>query len=104
MYSCFTCLTTCYSSCVQVKHGEWFLEGKRLPGGDHSKPLPDGFTERLAQPADFPDYSRKLSVTDGCAAQFDGKDNYHQTAEWHTKFGIMRVHWKLEAMHGKSIL
>ena len=52
---------------------------------------------------DFPDYQRKLSLTDQCAAQFDGKDNYHQTAEWLTKFGILRVHWTLESMHGKNI-
>ena len=88
----------------KVKHGEWFLECQRLPGGDHSKPLPDdGFSERAAQPPDFPEYERKLSVTDGCAGQFDGKDNYHQTAEWFTKFGILRVHLVLEAMEGKSI-
>ena len=55
----------------KVKHGEWFLECQRLPGGDHSKPLPDEFSERPEQPADFPEYERKLSVTDGCAGQFD---------------------------------
>lgn len=87
----------------KVKHGEWFHMGQRLPGGDHSKPLPEGFSERELQPADFPEYERKLSVTDGCASQFHGKDNYHQTAEWYTKFGILRIHWTLETMHGKSI-
>jgi len=65
--------------------------------------LPEGFSERTEQQPDFPEYERKLSVTDGCAGQFDGKDNYHQTAEWFTKFGILRVHWVLEAMEGKSI-
>jgi len=87
----------------KVKHGEWFLGRERLPGGDRSKPLPADFSERAPQPPDFPEYERKLSVTDGCAGQFDGKDNYHQTAEWHTKFGILRIHWTLETMHGKSI-
>ena len=28
---------------------------------------------------------------------------YLQTAEWYTKFGILRVHWTLESMEGKSI-
>jgi len=28
---------------------------------------------------------RKLSVKDGCAMQFDGKDNYHQVSEWNGK-------------------
>ena len=87
----------------KVKHGEWYLEGERLPGGDHSQPLAEGFRERAVQAPDFPDYQRKLSLTDQCAAQFDGKDNYHQTAEWLTKFGILRVHWTLESMHGKNI-
>jgi hypothetical protein len=62
----------------KVKHGEWFHQCQRLPGGDHSKPLPDGFSERPEQPPDFAEYERKLSVTDQCAGQFDGKDNYHQ--------------------------
>lgn len=123
----------------KVRHGEWFHVCQRLPGGDHSKPLPEGFSERPEVPPDFPEYERKLSVTDGCAGQFDGKDNYHQerfspsplhinaspcsppciaqphrspshtptmclqTAEWFTKFGILRIHWVLEAMEGKSI-
>ena len=78
-----------------VKHGEWFLEGQRLPGGYHSKPLRDCFSDRLQQLPDFAEYERKVSVTDGCSAQFDGKDNYHQTAEWYTKFGILRIHWVL---------
>jgi len=46
--------------------------------GDHSRDMPDGFSERPEQPPDFPEYARKLSVKDGCAMQFDGKDNYHQ--------------------------
>ena len=32
-----------------VKHGEWFLECQRLPGGDHSRDLPEGFSERPEQ-------------------------------------------------------
>ena len=62
----------------RVRHGEWFLEGQRLPGGDHVRTLPEGFSERAEMPPDFPEYARKLSIKDGCAMQFDGKDNYHQ--------------------------
>ena len=69
----------------RVRHGEWFLECQRLPGGDHSRELPEGFSERSEQPPDFPEYARKLSIKDGCAMQFDGKDNYHQVAEWKGK-------------------
>ena len=69
----------------RVRHGEWFLECQRLPGGDHSRELPEGFSERPEQPPDFPEYVRKLSIKDGCAMQFDGKDNYHQVAEWKGK-------------------
>ena len=62
----------------RVRHGEFFLKCQRLPGGDHSRPLPEGFSERPEQAPDFPEMERKLSVKDGCAMQFDGKDNYHQ--------------------------
>ena len=68
----------CFLKYGRVRHGEWFLECQRLPGGDHSRPLPEGFSERPEQPPDFPGYARKLSIKDGCAMQFDGKDNYHQ--------------------------
>ena len=68
----------CFLKYGRVRHGEFFLECQRLPGGDHSRPLPEGFSERPVQPPDFPGYERKLSVKDGCAMQFDGKDNYHQ--------------------------
>jgi hypothetical protein len=68
----------CFLKYGRVRHGEFFLDCQRLPGGDHSRPLPEGFSERPVQPPDFPEYERKLSVKDGCAMQFDGKDNYHQ--------------------------
>ena len=87
----------------KVRHGEWFHEKQRLPGGDHSRSLPTGFSERPERPPDFPEYEHKLSVKDGCAAQFDGKDNYHQVAEWYGKLGIKRTDWKLETMEGKNV-
>ena len=71
----------CFLKYGRVRHGEFFLECQRLPGGDHSRPLPEGFSERPEQPPDFPEYERKLSVKDGCAMQFDGKDNYHQVCQ-----------------------
>ena len=75
----------CFLKYGRVRHGEWFHERQRLPGGDHSRPLPDDFSERPEQPPDFPEYERKVSIKDGCAMQFDGKDNYHQVAEWKGK-------------------
>jgi hypothetical protein len=75
----------CFLKYGRVRHGEWFLHGQRLPGGNHSRPLPEGFSERPEQPADFPEYVRKLSIKDGCAMQFDGKDTYHQVSEWRGK-------------------
>jgi hypothetical protein len=29
-----------------------------------------------------PDLAHEVDVTDGCACQFAGRNNYHQTAEW----------------------
>ena len=34
---------------------------------------------------------------DGCAAQFAGKNNYHQDAVWATKTGVIRGHFTHEA-------
>lgn len=45
----------------------------------------------------------EVDHTDGCTAQFDGKDNYHQIAEWQAKVGIRLKHGILVAMHGKNI-
>ena len=42
-------------------------------------------------------------ITDTCAAQFDGRDNYHQAAEWPTKLDIDRLLCFLVSMHGKNI-
>ena len=38
-----------------VRHGEWFTSGARLPGGDHSQPLPDGLRDAPRRPPDFPE-------------------------------------------------
>ena len=51
----------------------------------------------------FPLFKRVTDITDTCAAQFDGKDNYHQAAEWPTKLDIDRQLVMLVSMHGKSI-
>jgi hypothetical protein len=75
----------CFLKYGRVRHGEWFHKRQRLPGGDHSRSLPEGFSERPELPPDFPEYERKLSIKDGCAMQFDGKDNYHQVSEWKGK-------------------
>ena len=89
--------------------GEWFHMGKRLPcsritppnGADTS--LPSGITSAPAAPPMFPLFKRVTDITDTCAAQFDGKDNYHQAAEWPTKLDIDRQLVMLVSMHGKSI-
>ena len=51
----------------------------------------------------FPSVEREVDITDGCAAQFHGRDNYHQVAEWATKVGTKRLHAILVTMHGKNI-
>lgn len=71
--------------------------------GGHIEALPEGFTERPKQPPDFPEYTNRTDATDGCAAQFDGKNNYHQVAEWKVKTGVERNAAVFEAMHGKNV-
>ena len=106
-----------------AKHGEWFHDGKRLPGraglpcltassrnepnsnvpsdedGDRFPPL----TEAQSSEPLFAALAREVDITDGCAAQFDGKDNYHQVAVWFSKFGVRRLHAILITMHGKNV-
>ena len=36
-------------------------------------------------PAVFPLMDRRLTASDGCACQYDGGTQHHQTAEWRTK-------------------
>mmetsp|Transcript_25121 Transcript_25121/g.84671 ORF Transcript_25121/g.84671 Transcript_25121/m.84671 type:complete len:497 (+) Transcript_25121:2689-4179(+) len=84
------------------KHGEWFHKGERLPGRE-GPPLPGGLSEAAAAHPIFPSLEKEVDITDGCAAQFDGKDNYHQVAEWPTKVGTQRNHSILITMHGKNI-
>jgi hypothetical protein len=89
-----------------VLHGEWFYHCKRLPGGDHSKPLPDGFGEWEKGAAELAahvlaDFGVELEITDGCKGQYDGHKNHHQTAVWLSKRGICKQHVKNITQHGK---
>ena len=89
--------------------GEWFHKGKRLscsritPPNGADTSLPSGIVSAPAAPPMFPSYKRVTDITDTCAAQFDGKDNYHQAAEWPTKLDIDRLLVMLVSMHGKNI-
>lgn len=92
----------------QAKHGEWFHKGTRLPKSNgHSSELPLLSSSELSEATErkpiFPSVEREVDITDGCAAQFHGRDNYHQVAEWATKVGTKRLHAILVTMHGKNI-
>jgi hypothetical protein len=72
-----------------VLHGEWFIDGQRVPlaHGSHRQPLPagSGLSERPKMQPDFPQLARMEARHDGCPNQFDYSANYHQTAEWRSK-------------------
>lgn len=71
-----------------MRHGEWFMGGERLPGGDHRQPLPTSkskLREAPRRPPDFPDMDSRRDKFDGCPNQFSYGTNYHQIAEWQTK-------------------
>ena len=87
------------------KHGEWFHQGMRVPGRNSQQQpsLPANMLEMTEFAPIFPNVEREVDITDGCAAQFDGKDNYYQVAVWPTKVGIRRNHSILITMHGKNI-
>jgi len=84
-------------------YGEAFHCGKRLPGGDHRAQLPDGLSDADPDLPWHPDLERETHIVDGCAAQFAGRNNYHQIAVWKTKTGVARRQCTLTAMMGKSI-
>lgn len=79
-------------------HGEWFTGGQRCPGGDHSKPLTEGLSERPSTEPDFPEYRVALELTDGAPTQFANAMNHHQTARWRSKTGIIRRHAKVQTL------
>ena len=89
--------------------GEWFNMGERLPCDRTAPPngsgtlLPSSIKESEPAPPVFPNYRRVTDITDTCAAQFDGRDNYHQIAEWPSKLDIERLFVFLVSMHGKNI-
>ena len=84
-------------------HGEWWFEGKRIPReGGHRETLPDGMEECPLEAPWAPQLTHTLDVLDGCAAQFAGKNNYHQDAVWGTKTGVTRSHFTHEASDGKG--
>jgi hypothetical protein len=86
-----------------AKHGEWFHMGRRLPGRSHQEVLPGSLSDMTDTNPIFAALERELDVTDGCAAQFNGKDNYHQVAVWKIKTGVARNHSISITMHGKNI-
>ena len=86
-------------------HGEAFHRGVRLSGGNREKaPLPEGFKEGSVAPAPplLPNITDVLEVHDGCAGQYAGKTNFHQTAEWKAKTCMFRRQLRLETMRGKG--
>ena len=76
----------------ETLHGEWFFNRTRIPRkGGHLDaqgrlvPLPEGMAERALESPWAPQLTHTLDVLDGCAAQFAGKNNYHQDAVWGMK-------------------
>lgn len=63
-------------------HGEWFCDGVRLPGGKYRGELGEGLRDVDSFDPPCPGLCHEVDVTDGCACQFAGRNNYHQTAEW----------------------
>lgn len=88
-----------------VLHGEWFVDSQRIPGGDHSEALPDGFTEReMPAEPDFVDMGETIEELDGCGCQFACGTQYHQiSTSLMNDFGVARRQCKLITKHGKNV-
>lgn len=70
------------------KVGEWFHKGQRIPGQNIEGPLPPSLCDASALAPLFPNIDKEVDLTDGCAAQFDGKNNYHKVVEWPSKVSL----------------
>ena len=80
-------------------HGEWFMDGERLPSKDevaHKEPLPTGnqpnqagnedggqpwtLRDAAVKDPDFPEMEQHIESTDGCSSQFQGEANIGEVA------------------------
>ena len=91
-----------YLKTGEVRHGEWFYNKQRLRGGDHSLPLPQGFTE-MDPSAPFPQLNEVIEELDGCACQFACGTQYRAVATGLMEQGVVRRHFKLAEKHGKNV-
>jgi hypothetical protein len=85
-------------------HGEWFVGGKRVPGGDHSKPLPEGVEEWGDDfVVSFAEMERLLSILDGCKCQFKCGNCFHQVGTLKARLGVIERQITLIERHGKNV-
>ena len=91
-----------YLKTGEVRHGEWFYNKQRLRGGDHSLPLPQGFTE-MDPSAPFPRLDEVIEELDGCACQFACGTQYRAVATGLMEQGVVRRQFKLAEKHGKNV-
>jgi hypothetical protein len=87
----------------RVIHGEWFVNGQRIAGGDHRQPLPEGMVERPSMPADFEEMKEMMSIVDGCRSQFMCGTEFHQVSAWRAKTSVVRTQHTLVEKHGKNV-
>ena len=112
-----------------VVHAEWFQGGERLPGADHTKPLPEELSEWRAKGggaeveqdgdavaeqaavapmdveerphADAPHITEATLFTDGCRKQYDCARWLLALAKQFEQFGMKMRQVKHPPMHGK---
>lgn len=104
-------------------HGEWFLNGKRLPrrpnGLDeplaHLQELPSGelakdggavrwtLVDAELEDPEFPALTDDLEITDGCAAQYEGRKNVGRVVMGRSRLGVTLHSVITVAKHGKCL-
>ena len=103
-------------------HGEWFMNGERLPrvdGKQHKAQLPTGnqpsrsgnedgdpwtLRDTAIKPPDFPEMEQHIESTDGCAAQFQGEANIGEVARAAVGLTAVIRHSVIGvSAHGKNI-
>ena len=88
-------------------HGEWFMDGERLPRKDevaHKEPLPTGnqpnqagnedegqpwtLRDAAVKDPDFPEMEQHIESTDGCSSQFQGEANIGEVDKATTLYSL----------------
>lgn len=87
----------------RVVDSEWFLDGKRLPGGDHEHVLPVGLHNGSPEAPELPDLKHTTDFHDNCRCQYDTGKVMGACANSKELFSVAMTAVKKVPSHGKCM-